>query len=103
MRRAPEEAMKKPTTLIYGVDETPPLMITVLSGFQHAGIIAINLIYPVVVYRVAGASTALVATLLSMGMWVLAIGTLIQSSRRIGSGYMCPSTFTATYLAPSLL
>ena len=97
--------MKKPATLIYGVDEIPPISITVLSGFQHAGIIAINLIFPVIVFRAAGASTAVVATLLSVGMCILAIGTLIQANRRgpVGSGYMCPATFTATYLAPSIL
>jgi len=38
-------------------------------------------------------------------MLVLAFGTFVQVLRLgpVGSGYMCPSTFTATYFAPSLL
>jgi NCS2 family nucleobase:cation symporter-2 len=43
--------------------------------------------------------------MLSLGMIVLAAGTMIQVLRLgpVGSGFMLPSTFTATYLAPSLL
>jgi NCS2 family nucleobase:cation symporter-2 len=38
-------------------------------------------------------------------MIVLGAGTILQSRRMgpIGSGYMCPATFTATYFGPSLL
>jgi xanthine permease XanP len=98
-------SVRKPPTLLYGVDETPPRLITVMNGFQHVGVIAINLIYPVIVFRAAGATPATVAALLSVGLCVLGIATFMQATRRgpIGSGYMCPATFTATYLAPSIL
>ena len=97
--------MKKPATLLYGVDETPPRIVTALNGLQHVGVIAINLIYPVIVFRAAGASPAMTTSLLSVGLCVLGIATFMQAARRmpIGSGYMCPATFTATYLAPSIL
>ena len=38
-------------------------------------------------------------------MLVLGVGTFLQAMTRgpVGSGHMCPTTFTATYLAPSLL
>src|SRR5215472_7801611 len=97
--------MKKPHTLIYGVEETPPPLDTIFNGVQQVGVIAINFIYPLLIFRAAGASLDVIGSLLSTGMLVLAIGTFLQAYRLgpIGSGYMCPSTFTATYLAPSLL
>ena len=97
--------MRKPPSLVYGVDERPPRSVTVLSGFQHAALISVNLIYPVIIFRVAGVPPASVAALLSIGFLVLGIATFLQANSRgpVGSGYMCPATFTATYLAPSIL
>lgn len=97
--------MKKPPNLIYGVEDTPPPLVTAANGAQHVAVIAINFIYPLLIFRAAGAPLGLVGDLLSTGILVLGIGTFIQSYRLgpLGSGYMCPCTFTATYLAPSLL
>ncbi|HLH91660.1 MAG TPA: solute carrier family 23 protein [Xanthobacteraceae bacterium] len=97
--------MKKPATLIYGLEEMPPPFITISNGIQHVGLIAINLVFPLLVFRAAGTPLDLIGGLLSSGLVVLGIGTFLQAYRLgpIGSGYMCPSTFTATYLAPSLL
>ncbi|MFN0298771.1 MAG: solute carrier family 23 protein [Burkholderiales bacterium] len=97
--------MRKPPDLLYGVDERPPLAVTLLSALQHVGVISIFLIYPVVVFRSAGADTDTITALLAVGFCVLGIATLLQASSRgpIGGGYMCPATFTATYLAPSVL
>jgi xanthine permease XanP len=97
--------MKKPASLVYGVDESPPPLITVFNGVQHVGLIAINLVYPLLVFRLAQTPFELVTNLLAIGMIVLGIGTFLQVMRvgPMGSGYMCPSTFTAAYLGPSLL
>jgi NCS2 family nucleobase:cation symporter-2 len=97
--------VRKPASITYGLDESPPFLVTILNGLQHVGVIAINLVYPLLVFRVAGAPIELVASLLSTGMIVLAIATFLQARRLgpIGSGFMCPATFTATYLGPSLL
>jgi NCS2 family nucleobase:cation symporter-2 len=96
---------KKPASLIYGLDDTPPPLVTVFNGMQHVGLIAINLVYPLLIFRVAGAPVDLVSNMLAIGMLVLGFSTFLQARRvgPIGSGYMCPATFTATYLAPSLL
>src|SRR5215216_5038676 len=96
---------KKPVSLIYGVNDQPPAMITVSNAVQQVGIIAINLVYPIVIFRAASASTSTSSELLAVAMLVLAFGTFVQVLRLgpVGSGYMCPSTFTATYFAPSLL
>ena len=89
-----------------GVEETPPLPVTILNGLQHAGVLTINLVYPLLVFRALDLPIEAVTSLISAGMLVLGLATLLQSWRLgpIGSGFMCPSaTFTATYLAPSLL
>jgi NCS2 family nucleobase:cation symporter-2 len=87
------------------LDESPPLPVTALNGLQHVGVIAINLVYPLLVFRAVGVPIDLIASLLSTGMIVLALATVLQATRLgpVGSGFMCPATFTATYLGPSLL
>jgi xanthine permease XanP len=97
--------VKRPPDLVYAVDERPRFAITLFNGIQHAGVIAINLIYPLVIFNLAGVPAATVTELLSIGLVVLGIGTLMQSWRGspAGSGYMCPSTFTATYFGASAL
>jgi len=97
--------MRKPPTLIYGLEDTPPLVVSAFNGVQHVALVAINFIYPLVIFRAAGAPLEVIGSLLSTGILVLAIGTVLQIRRMgpLGSGYMCPTTFTATYVAPSLL
>jgi NCS2 family nucleobase:cation symporter-2 len=97
--------LKKPANLVYAVEESPPPLVTILNGAQHVGLIAINLIYPLLVFRALDAPVALVTNLLAVGMVVLGAGTFLQARRfgPLGSGYMCPATFTAAYLGPSLL
>lgn len=97
--------MKKPANLVYGVEESPPPLITLFNGIQHVGLIAINLVYPLLVFRAVDTPTPLVTNLLAAGMLVLGGATFLQALRLgpVGSGYMCPATFTAAYLGPSLL
>ena len=96
---------KKPANIIYGLEELPPVLVTIMAGLQQVGVVSINLVYPLLVFRVIGAPIELVSSLLSMGMFVLAGTTFLQSSRvgPLGSGFMCPMTFSVTYLSPSLL
>ena len=97
--------MRRPTNIVYGLEDTPPPHVTVLNGAQYVGLIAINLVYPLLVFRVAGIPAPDVGGLLAVGMLVLGVATFLQALRLgpVGSGYMCPATFTATYLGPSLL
>jgi NCS2 family nucleobase:cation symporter-2 len=96
---------KKPSNLVYGLGDAPPLGITLFNGIQHVGLIAINLVYPLLIFRAANTPVALVTNLMAVGMLVLGIATFLQVMRLgpVGSGYMCPATFTATYLGPALL
>jgi xanthine permease XanP len=47
---------RKPTNLIYGVDDEPPLTTTFLLGFQHIFILSIAFIFPVVIVSEIGGS-----------------------------------------------
>ena len=97
--------MKKPTNLVYGLEEWPPIAVSLFNGIQLTALIAINIIYPVIIFRLASTPTESMENLLAIGMIVLAVTTFIQIRRLgpIGSGYMCPSTFTATFLGPSTM
>ena len=95
--------MKKPGNLVYGVDETPPVPVTILSALQHVGLVAIFLVYLLVVSREAGASVATSMSILSLAMLVLGVGTVIQALTKgpVGSGYLAPINFSKMQLISS--
>lgn len=97
--------MRKPVGLVYGVNDVPPHSVVLLNGIQHVGVITINLVYPVLVFRLAGAPTEAITAMVAVGLLILGLTTFLQVSTigPVGTGYMCPTTFTATYIAPSLL
>jgi xanthine permease XanP len=101
--RAPSPG-NKPAELIYGVDDVPPLYITLLSGLQHVGLVTIFLIYPLLIVKEVGASMTLAANILSLALIALGIATFLQGLPKgpVGSGFLCPANHTAIYLAPSL-
>lgn len=97
--------MTRPASLVYAVDDVPPLHVTAFNAVQHVGLIAINLVYPLLIFHLVGVPLPLIANLLAVGMIVLGAGTLLQVLRLgpVGSGFLCPATFSAAYLSPSLL
>lgn len=96
---------RKPVNIVYGVDEAPPVGVTVLSGLQHVGLISIFLLYPLLLSREGGLSVEQTSDILSLTMLVLGIGSILQSLPHgpVGARYLCPPVCTAAYLAPSLL
>ena len=76
-----------------------------VTALQHVGVIAIFMIYPLVIGREAGVSADVLANILRMGMFALAVAVLLQALPRgpVGSRLLAPSSFTGVYLAPSLL
>jgi NCS2 family nucleobase:cation symporter-2 len=97
--------VKKPLEIVYGVDDTPPPAILVLSGLQHAGLIASSLVIPLIVAGEARLPRSAVLDVLGLSLIALAIGAVLQGLARgpIGSGYLCPPDFTSGYLPASLL
>jgi len=97
--------MKKPAGIIYGLNEVPPLLVTAGNAVQHVALISINFVYPLLIFRLADVPVSGVASLLAVGLLVLGAGTFFQAVKLgpVGSGFLCPATFTAAYLSPSLL
>jgi NCS2 family nucleobase:cation symporter-2 len=97
--------MKKPADLIYGVDERPPLLDSVVVALQHVLVIAVNLIYPLLLARQAGLSGDATAAMLRIGMVALAAGVLLQAIPRgpVGCHYLAPAVYASPFLAPGFL
>ena len=97
--------MRKPANLVYGVEEAPPRLVTLVSAVQHLGVVAIFMVYPLILARQAGWSADEITNMLQLGMLVLAVAVLLQALPRgpVGSRFLAPSIFTGVYLAPSLL
>lgn len=96
---------RKPGNIVYGLDEAPPLLVTAGNAIQHVALISINFVYPLLIFRLADLPVSGVANLLAVGLMVLGAGTFLQAVKLgpVGSGFLCPATFTAAYLSPSLL
>jgi xanthine permease XanP len=96
---------KKPASLIYGVDDNPPLGITLLQGLQHIFIMTVYFIFPVIVINAIGGSNEQAATMIKMSMIAMGITTILQALRKgpIGSGYLAPSGNGPAYLSATLL
>lgn len=45
------KSARKPVSVVYGVDEAPPIRVTLLSGLQQIGSISIALVYPLLIAR----------------------------------------------------
>jgi len=97
--------VKKPSDLVYGVEERPPLNIAIVIAVQHVLAIAVNLVYPLVLAREAGLSADAAADMLRIGMLALAAGTVLQGIPRgpIGCHYLAPMVYASPYLAPGFL
>jgi xanthine permease XanP len=96
---------RRPPNLLYAVDECPPPLRLVLLGFQYAAMAAIYLILVAIILRHAHASETTSVNTLGIACLGLAIGTALQALPRgpVGSGFLAPPVFSATYLAPSIL
>lgn len=96
---------RKPTNLIYGVDDKPPLATTLLLGFQHIFILSIAFIFPVVIVKEIGASPEDAQNLICMAMLATGFSTALQASNKgpIGSGYLCPLVNGPAFIPASLL
>jgi NCS2 family nucleobase:cation symporter-2 len=97
--------LKRPPTIVYGVDDKPPLAITVFTGLQHVALLSIFLLFPVLLCREAGLSPEKINDVVSLSMLVIAVGAVVQTLSRgpAGSGFLCPVSFSAAYVPASFL
>jgi NCS2 family nucleobase:cation symporter-2 len=95
---------KRPSHLVYAVDERPPLPTLGLLGLQQVAVVSVSLALPLVVARAAGSPDHVSASMLSMSMLAIGVASLLQAFRLgpFGAGYLIPGFCTANYLAPSI-
>lgn len=96
---------EKPSNLVYGVDDRPPIWASLVLAFQHLCIISIGLLFPVIIVRETGGGAQAAASLVSMSMLAGGIGVVIQSFSKgpVGSGYLCPQVCGPSFISASLL
>ena len=97
--------MKKPSGVIYGVDDVPPFGVMLGSALQHVGLMSIFLLFPLLVFREVGLGGEQLRDFLSLSMLAMSVAALLSALRLgpVGSGFLCLPVFSAFYLGPSVL
>jgi xanthine permease XanP len=101
----PSGTYLRPSDLVYAVDEVPPPLRLALIGLQYAVMTAIYLIIVAIILRHARVAESDSIAVMGIACIALAIGTALQALPYgpIGSGFLAPPVFSATYLGPSVL
>jgi xanthine permease XanP len=94
---------KRPSNLIYDVDEVPPASVQIGAALQHLFVLSVGWIYVLLVVNAMGGTSLEAQSLIRMSMIASGIATIVQSRRGIGNGYFCPLTGSLTYLYPVIL
>ena len=97
-------ARKRPSSLLYDVDETPPLWVRLGVSFQHVFLLSVGWLYVVVIVNSIGGTEAQAESIIRISMIAGGLATILQSTRGVlGSGYFCPLTSSLIFLPPSIL
>jgi len=96
--------VKKPANIVYGVDDRPPVLVTIIMGLQHIFVMSSTLVLPVVIIQEIGGTFLEAKSLVSFSMIAAGIGTIVQGIRKgpLGSGYLVPNLCGPSYLAISM-
>ena len=92
---------RKPAALLYGPDDCPPRGVLFLLAVQHNFLMASTLLLPVVLISELGGGPVEVRDTVGLTMIAAGLGTVLQASRRIGSGYLCPNLCGPNFFAAS--
>jgi len=95
---------KRPSNLLYDVDDAPPLLVRLGISLQHIFLMSLGWLYIVVIVNSFGGGKAEAESLIRMSMIAGGLATILQANRvLIGSGYFCPLSGSLTFLQPSIL
>ncbi len=96
---------RKPSNLIYGVDDPVPLPTCLLLGLQHSFQVTTALIFAMIVVQGMGGTPEVAGFFVSMSLLAGGIATLLQALNKkgIGSGYFAPSVCEPAYISASLM
>jgi xanthine permease XanP len=96
---------RKPSNIIYGVDENPPLKTTLLLAFQHAVLALVFIVYPLIVVAEGHGTRQETEGIVTASILAIAAGTFLQSLGRkgMGSGYLAVQITNPIYLPVSII
>ena len=97
--------MKRPANLTYGLEDRPPLPLTLLLGLQHTLAMSSTLVLVAVVLPSAAWPTSVAQNVVRLSMIGVGVGTILQATNRfgVGSGYLCPQLLGPAFLPASLV
>ena len=73
--------------MVYGINDTPPFLITLLSGAQHVlTLFGATTLVPLIFGPAMGMDALQIASLISCVYFGMGVATLIQTSKKLGSG-----------------
>ena len=73
--------------MVYGINDTPPFFITILSGAQHVlTLFGSTTLVPLIFGPAMGMDALQIASLISCVYFGMGVATLIQTSKKLGSG-----------------
>ncbi|MBP2637057.1 MAG: UraA [Firmicutes bacterium] len=95
----------KPVNLVYGVDDRPPVFITLILALQHLMLMSASLIFPVLVVKATNGSPEEMQGLVSLSMIAGGVGTILQALKKgpVGSGYLAPEGGSEPFLPAAIL
>ncbi len=96
---------KRPPNLTYGVDDKPPLGISILLGIQHVFVISVGWVFVVVIATGMGATSEQAEQVIQFSMLASGVATILQAraNSALGSGYLCPISCGPAYISASIL
>ncbi|MCX5855378.1 MAG: purine/pyrimidine permease [Deltaproteobacteria bacterium] len=96
---------QKPSNLVYGVDDQPPLRITLVLAVQHIFFLTAGLIVAAMISQAIGCPPELVRSVVCMSMIAGGIATIFQALHKgpVGSGYLCTVGIDPTFVSCSIL
>ena len=96
---------QKPSNLVYGVDEKPPLKISIVLAVQHIFFLTTGLIVATMITREIGCPPEIVQSVVCMSMIAGGIATILQALNKgpVGSGYLCTEGIDPTFVSCSIL
>lgn len=79
---------RKPSNILYGVNETPPISTMVILAIQHAALALLFVVYPLVAAAEAGLSFDQTQILITGCIIFMGLATILQCLPRYGAGIL---------------
>jgi xanthine permease XanP len=89
----------------YKTDQTPPLVLSILSGLSHVFLYPVAFSLPVILLNSAGVSVDDTIRFSQVSLLAFGIANILMSLRQkgIGSGYLCPVTGCPSFYTASII